>query len=144
MTGPLVLKLGGELIETAAARATFAQMALALQASRPLVVVHGGGRAIDAELARRQIAPNKVDGIRITDAPTLEAVVAVLAGTANTELVAALDADPALAEAFAALTPGRQKSWALFLNDAKTPATRLSRIEKGRARIIAGKGATER
>ncbi|HQX81873.1 MAG TPA: acetylglutamate kinase [Vicinamibacterales bacterium] len=90
MTGPLVLKLGGELIETAAARATFAQMALALQASRPLVVVHGGGRAIDAELARRQIAPNKVDGIRITDAPTLEAVVAVLAGTANTELVAAL------------------------------------------------------
>ena len=48
------------------------------------------------------------------------------------------------AEAFAALTPGRQKSWALFLNDAKTPATRLSRIEKGRARIIAGKGATER
>ncbi len=90
MTGPLVLKLGGELIETASARAAFAQMAIALQASRPLVVVHGGGRAIDAELARRQIAPQKVDGIRLTDAPTLEAVVAVLAGTANTELVAAL------------------------------------------------------
>ena len=60
------------------------------------------------------------------------------------ELVKALYTDPDLARAFAALTPGRQKSWALFLNDAKTPATRLSRIEKGRARIIAGKGATER
>ena len=60
------------------------------------------------------------------------------------ELVEALDADPDLAEAFAALTPGRQKSWALHLNDAKTTATRLSRIEKGRAKIIAGKGATER
>jgi uncharacterized protein YdeI (YjbR/CyaY-like superfamily) len=60
------------------------------------------------------------------------------------ELVEALDADPALAEAFAALTPGRQKSWALHLNDAKTNATRVSRIEKGRAKIIAGKGATER
>ena len=60
------------------------------------------------------------------------------------ELVEALDTDPELAEAFAALTPGRQKSWALFLNDAKTPATRLSRIEKGRAKIMAGKGATER
>jgi uncharacterized protein YdeI (YjbR/CyaY-like superfamily) len=60
------------------------------------------------------------------------------------ELVEALDADPELAEAFAALTPGRQKSWALHLNDAKTNATRLSRIEKGRAKIIAGKGATER
>jgi acetylglutamate kinase len=53
-------------------------------------VVHGGGRAIDAELARRQIAPRKVDGLRITDEATRDAVVAVLAGSANTELVAAL------------------------------------------------------
>lgn len=60
------------------------------------------------------------------------------------ELIQALDSDADLAEAFAALTPGRQKSWALFLNGAKTPATRISRIEKGRAKIIAGKGATER
>ena len=60
------------------------------------------------------------------------------------ELVEALDSDPDLAEAFAALTPGRQKSWALHLNDAKTTATRLSRIAKGRAKILAGKGATER
>jgi uncharacterized protein YdeI (YjbR/CyaY-like superfamily) len=60
------------------------------------------------------------------------------------ELVEALDADPALAEAFAALTPGRQKSWALHLNDAKTTATRFARIERGRAKIMAGKGATER
>lgn len=60
------------------------------------------------------------------------------------ELAEVLDSDPDLAEAFAALTPGRQKSWALFLNDAKTSATRISRIEKGRAKIMAGKGATER
>jgi uncharacterized protein YdeI (YjbR/CyaY-like superfamily) len=60
------------------------------------------------------------------------------------ELIEALDADPDLAEAFAALTPGRQKSWALHLNDAKTSATRVSRIDKGRAKILAGKGATER
>lgn len=60
------------------------------------------------------------------------------------ELVQALDADPELAEAFAALTPGRQKSWAIYLNTAKTSATRFSRIEKSRTRIIAGKGATER
>jgi uncharacterized protein YdeI (YjbR/CyaY-like superfamily) len=59
------------------------------------------------------------------------------------ELVEALDADPDLAEAFAALTPGRQKSYALFLKEAKTTATRLSRIEKSRPKILAGKGATE-
>lgn len=90
MTGPLVLKLGGELLETSAGRAALAQMVRTMPASRPLAIVHGGGRAIDAELARRGVALKKVDGIRVTDAPTLEAVVAVLAGTANTDLVAAL------------------------------------------------------
>lgn len=60
------------------------------------------------------------------------------------ELVEALDADPDLAEAFSALTSGRQKSWALHLNDAKASATRVIRIEKGRAKIMAGKGALER
>lgn len=60
------------------------------------------------------------------------------------ELVEALDADAELAEAFQSLTPGRRKSWVLHLGSAKTPATRLSRIEKGRPKILAGKGATER
>lgn len=60
------------------------------------------------------------------------------------ELLQALDADIELAEAFSALTPGRQKSWALHLNDARTAATRITRIERGRAKILAGKGASER
>jgi uncharacterized protein YdeI (YjbR/CyaY-like superfamily) len=60
------------------------------------------------------------------------------------ELVAALDADPNLAEAFAALTPGRQKSWALHLGSAKTAATRLARVERARPLILGGKGAQER
>jgi acetylglutamate kinase len=90
VTGPLVLKLGGELLETAESRDALSQMARSFVESRPLAIVHGGGRAIDAELARRGVAPKKVDGIRVTDAPTLEAVISVLAGTANTELVAAL------------------------------------------------------
>ena len=59
------------------------------------------------------------------------------------ELVEALDGDPDLAEAFHALTPGRQKSYAILLNSAKTSATRLARIEKSRPKILAGKGATE-
>ena len=53
-------------------------------------MVHGGGREIDAELARRGVAKQAVDGLRITDAATLEAVVAVLGGTINTRLVAHL------------------------------------------------------
>jgi acetylglutamate kinase len=87
---PLVLKLGGELIESADDRSRIAGVARALADRRPLAVVHGGGRAIDAELARRQIAPRKVEGLRVTDAATLDAVIAVLAGSANTDLVATL------------------------------------------------------
>ncbi|MBU2360610.1 MAG: YdeI/OmpD-associated family protein, partial [Alphaproteobacteria bacterium] len=60
------------------------------------------------------------------------------------ELLAALDDDPQLAEAFAALTPGRQRSWVLHLEGTKVTATRLARIAKARDRIIAGKGAQER
>jgi acetylglutamate kinase len=87
---PLVLKLGGELIETPDGRARIASCAASILAGRTLVVVHGGGRAIDGELDRRGIAPKKVDGLRITDADTLDVVVSVLAGSANTTLVAAL------------------------------------------------------
>lgn len=90
MTGPLVLKLGGELLESPEDRARLAAVAGAIAAQRPLVLVHGGGRAVDAELDRRGIAPKKVDGLRITDRATLDTVVAVLAGVSNTDLVAAL------------------------------------------------------
>ncbi len=60
------------------------------------------------------------------------------------ELIDALDADSELAEAFEALTPGRQKSYYFVINQAKQSATRVSRIEKFRDKIIAGKGAQER
>jgi uncharacterized protein YdeI (YjbR/CyaY-like superfamily) len=60
------------------------------------------------------------------------------------ELIEALDADPELAEAFQALTPGRQRSYMFDLNQARQSATRVARIEKFRERIIAGKGAMER
>ena len=86
---PLVLKLGGELLESARDRGAMADAIGRLAAERPLVVVHGGGRAIDVELARRAIAPRKIDGLRVTDADTLEVAVSVLAGSANTALVAA-------------------------------------------------------
>ena len=60
------------------------------------------------------------------------------------ELVEALDADPELAEAFHSLTPGRQRSYVINLNSAKTSATRSARIVKFRQKIIAGQGANER
>jgi acetylglutamate kinase len=85
-----VLKLGGELIESAARAIALAPAVAALAAQGPLLVVHGGGKEIDAECARRGLTKRAVDGLRVTDADTLDAVVAVLAGTVNTRLVSAL------------------------------------------------------
>jgi acetylglutamate kinase len=87
-----VLKLGGELLEDAAAIENAAAAVVRLSSAGPLVVVHGGGRAIDAELRERGREPRFVDGLRVTDAAALEAVVSVLAGRTNTRFVAALGA----------------------------------------------------
>ena len=87
-----VLKFGGELLEDADAINSAAATIVRLSRSEPLVVVHGGGRAIDAELRTRGVTPRFVDGVRITDQPTLDAVVSVLAGRTNTSLVAAVGA----------------------------------------------------
>lgn len=86
----MLVKFGGELVETPERLAEVGAALSSLAAQGPLVVVHGGGREIDAELARRGVPKQAVDGLRITDAATLEAVVAVLAGTINTRLVARL------------------------------------------------------
>jgi acetylglutamate kinase len=90
--GWTVLKLGGELLEETA-RLREVAAAIARGGSKvPLVVVHGGGREIDAALARAGIRKRQVEGLRITDAATLGVVVEVLAGAVNTRLVAAINA----------------------------------------------------
>ena len=86
----LVLKLGGELLEQPHDVALMAQAIAGLAAQAQLVVVHGGGKEIDAALAAAGIPKQQVDGLRVTDAATLDVVVAVLAGAINTRLVAAV------------------------------------------------------
>jgi acetylglutamate kinase len=89
--GPLTLvKFGGELLESSHQVAAVAVQLRELLALGPCVVVHGGGKEIDAESARRGLVKRAVEGLRITDADTLEAVVAALAGSVNTRLVAGL------------------------------------------------------
>jgi acetylglutamate kinase len=87
---PFVLKLGGELLEQPADLERIARSIAALAQRTSLVVVHGGGREIDAALVTAGIEKQQVDGLRVTDARTLDVVVAVLAGAINTRLVAAI------------------------------------------------------
>ena len=59
------------------------------------------------------------------------------------ELTTKLKADPALAKAFKALTPGRQRAYVLFISGAKQSATRAARVEKHVERIRAGLGLND-
>ena len=86
----LVLKLGGELLEHPRDLAHVAAGIAELSHQSRLVVVHGGGREIDAALASAGITKVQVDGLRVTDAATLNVVVAVLGGAINTRLVSAV------------------------------------------------------
>jgi uncharacterized protein YdeI (YjbR/CyaY-like superfamily) len=54
-----------------------------------------------------------------------------------------LDADPALAKAFHALTPGRQKGYLLHFAGAKQSTTRAARVEKHAPRILKGLGLND-
>jgi acetylglutamate kinase len=91
ITSPLVLKIGGELLDDPSWLEGIVGAIAAIAASGvPLVVVHGGGREIDAALRTAGIEKRQVEGLRITDDRTLDVVVAVLAGTVNTRLVASL------------------------------------------------------
>jgi uncharacterized protein YdeI (YjbR/CyaY-like superfamily) len=60
------------------------------------------------------------------------------------ELERACKHDSQLKQAFAALTPGRQRGYLLHFAAAKQAQTRESRIAKCRERILAGKGLSDR
>jgi len=93
VTAPVVLKFGGELLEDSVRmNAVVASIAHIAAAGTPIAIVHGGGKEIDAALKSAGIEKRQVEGLRITDEPTLEVVVSVLAGIVNTRFVAALSA----------------------------------------------------
>lgn len=89
---PVVLKLGGELLESPDRLSAMAEALAKAARTLPLVVAHGGGREIDASLQNAGLPRRQIDGLRITDDATLSIVVAVLAGSINTRLVAAINA----------------------------------------------------
>jgi acetylglutamate kinase len=86
-----VVKFGGELLEERVRlERVVSAIAAATAGGTPLAIVHGGGKEIDAALKTAGIPKQQADGLRVTDQPTLDVVVAVLAGTVNTRFVARL------------------------------------------------------
>lgn len=65
-------------------------MRLLAETGSPLVIVHGGGRAIAALQARVGLETVKVDGLRVTDLESLNVAQMVLSGQSNKIVVKAL------------------------------------------------------
>jgi acetylglutamate kinase len=86
-----VIKLGGSLLDDATRReAALNKIVARWNAGEDIVLVHGGGKHIDAALAQAGIAKKTHAGLRITDDATLHVVVSVLGGTVNKMLVSEL------------------------------------------------------
>jgi acetylglutamate kinase len=88
----VVVKFGGHAMGDAALSTAFAQDIVYLKQSgvNP-IVVHGGGPQIAAMLKKLNIKSDFVQGLRVTDKPTVEVVEMVLAGLINKDIVAAIN-----------------------------------------------------
>jgi acetylglutamate kinase len=88
-----VIKYGGHAMIDAELAELFARdIVLLKQVGINPIVVHGGGPQIGQMLERLQIKSRFVDGLRVTDAATVEVVEMVLAGTINKQIVSAIGA----------------------------------------------------
>ena len=83
--------------DKALGRAFCQDIALLKQSGVHPVVVHGGGPQIGAMLERMNIKSEFRDGLRVTDAQTVEVVEMVLAGSINKQIVASINAEGARA-----------------------------------------------
>ena len=86
--GTIVVKIGGS---TLGSHDTTLHDLVALQRQGvDAVVVHGGGKIISDWMAKQGVMPRFVRGLRVTDEPSLDIVVAVLTGLINKNLVASM------------------------------------------------------
>lgn len=84
----IVVKYGGNAMKSAELKNAFAREVVMLKAlGTDPVVVHGGGPQIGEMLERLNIESRFVQGMRITDASTMDVVQMVLGGLVNKEIV---------------------------------------------------------
>ncbi len=88
----IVIKYGGAAMKDSSLKDQVIRdvVFMACVGLRP-VVVHGGGPEINIWLSKLNIEPQFKNGLRVTDAPTMEVVEMVLVGKVNKELVALIN-----------------------------------------------------
>ncbi len=102
----LLVKLGGTLLDTEATRERLAQQIADAARRVSLVVVHGGGRQMTRFLQERGVESRFVNGLRVTTEDVLDAVIKVVAGSVNRQLVATLNGAGARAVGISGIDAG--------------------------------------
>jgi acetylglutamate kinase len=88
---PIVIKIGGVALEQQRAAPALWRALLALHAKSGVVLVHGGGKAVDGLLAKLSMPTERREGIRITPPDQMDVIAGVLAGTVNKSLVGTIN-----------------------------------------------------
>ena len=89
-----VIKFGGHaMVDPELSRVFAEDIALLRQVGILPIVVHGGGPQISSMLKRLGIESKFIDGLRVTDAATVEVVEMILTGSINKQIVAAINAE---------------------------------------------------
>ncbi|MDR2155851.1 MAG: acetylglutamate kinase [Burkholderiaceae bacterium] len=119
----MVIKYGGNAMTDPALQAAFAEdvVLLKLVGINP-VVVHGGGPQIEAALARLGKQGHFIQGMRVTDAETMEVVEWVLAGEVQQDIVGLINQAGGKAVGLTGRDGGLIRARKLRMVDQKDPA----------------------
>ncbi|MEA3038687.1 MAG: acetylglutamate kinase [Sphingomonadales bacterium] len=91
----VVVKLGGAALDAELDRALAQDVLLLRSVGMRVVLVHGGGPQVDAMMRRLDMKPEFRDGLRVTNADTLDIVRMVLVGKINRDLVGTINRESA-------------------------------------------------
>lgn len=90
----ILIKLGGSVMEdNALLENIFEDISLMNTLGARIIIVHGGGKKISAELSKKGIKTEFINGLRVTDKASLETIEMVLSGNVNKNIVASLRKD---------------------------------------------------
>ncbi len=85
----VTVKLGGSILEDTGIRSRILAQIAGMSAQRhEVLLVHGGGKSLSRRLSQLQMNSQFIDGLRVTDAETLDVAVMVLSGEVNKKIVA--------------------------------------------------------
>ena len=108
MKQPLVIKIGGAILEKENALASLLTVIATLK-NQAVVLVHGGGCVVDEMLAQAGFTTTKKHGLRVTPTEQMPIISGALAGTVNKSIVATAN-QQGLAAVGLSLTDGNMVS----------------------------------